>query len=98
LRWLCKRFGFERLSLKRRKLRCYFIKNGQSSYYETAFFQQLLGYVSTKGIKMGLSLKQSTQYLIMIKDGVKNLKDAQAILKKILEDVTTLDKTLQKKS
>jgi len=98
LRWLCKRFGFERLSLKKRKLRCYFIKNGQSSYYETAFFQELLGYVSTKGIKMGLSLKQSTQYLIMIKDGVKNLKDAQAILKKILEDVTTLDNTLKKKS
>ena len=91
LRWLCKRFGFERLSYKKRKLRCYFIKNGQSSYYETEFFQQLLGYISTKGLPMGLSLKQSSQYLIMIKDDVKNLKDAQKILNKIFEDVTTLN-------
>jgi len=98
LRWLCKRFGFERLSLKKRKLRCYFIKNGQSAYYETAFFQGLLGYVSTKGIKLGLTLKQSSQYLIMIKDGVKNLKEAEVIMKKILEDVSNLDSVKKEKS
>jgi len=87
LRWLCKTMGFERLSLKGRKLRCYFVSNPQSRFYETPHFQTMLQYISTDGIALGLSMKQSTQFLILIKDGVKNLKEARIILERIAEDV-----------
>ncbi|NNE28451.1 MAG: transcription-repair coupling factor, partial [Saprospiraceae bacterium] len=57
LRWLCTELGFERLILKSNKLRCYFITNPQSPFYETAFFQNMLRYVATSGAKKGLSFK-----------------------------------------
>jgi len=87
LRWLCKRIGVERLSLKSRKLRCYFIANAQSSFYETPLFTNLLNYISTKGTEQGLSIKQSNKYLIMVKDQVNNLKAARKILENLLEDL-----------
>ncbi|MFT5910341.1 MAG: transcription-repair coupling factor (superfamily II helicase), partial [Paraglaciecola sp.] len=39
LRWICKELGFERVILKNGKLRCYFVENPQSPYYESATFQ-----------------------------------------------------------
>jgi len=80
LRWICKEMGIERLSLKNRKLRCYFVSNPQSSFYETAFFNNLLQYITSNGAAEGLSLKQSNKYLIMVKDGVNNLKACRKIL------------------
>lgn len=87
LRWLCRKMGFERISLKRKKMRCYFISNGQSGYYETAFFKALLAYISKDGHRMQISLKQSAKFLILIKDGVRNLKEAMIILQRIQEDL-----------
>ncbi len=87
LRWICKLLGFDRLSLKARKLRCYFVSNPQSSFYEGDFFHAALNYISTKGIEQGLTLKQSRTFLILIKDGVKNLQEARVLLMSILEDV-----------
>ncbi len=87
LRWLCKLIGVERLSLKNRKLRCYFINNPQSSFYETAIFNNLMSYISTKGNEVGLSLKQSNKFLILIKDQVNNLKASRKVLEQLLKDV-----------
>jgi len=87
LRWICKKLGMERLSLKSRKLRCYFISNPQSSFFETDFFNNLIKYVSTVGAEHGLSLKQSQKHLILIKDGVNNLKASRKILENILTEV-----------
>ena len=87
LRWICKKMGIERLSLKNRKLRGYFIKNAQSSFYETKFFNEFLAYIAQKGPEQGLSLKQSKNYLILVKDGVNNLKACRKLLEKILEDI-----------
>lgn len=87
LRWICKQMGFDRLSLKSRKLRCYFVSNPQSSFYEGDFFNAALQYVSTKGVELGLTLKQSRNFLIVIKEDVKNLKEARVLLESILEDI-----------
>ncbi len=83
LRWLCKQMGFERLSLKGRKLRGYFVLNPQSSFYETKFFQNILAYVGKQGVRKGISLKQSRNFLIFIKEDVKNLKKARSILESV---------------
>ncbi len=89
LRWQCKQLGFERLSLKNRKLRCFFIANAQSSFFESDRFNEILKYISTDGQALGLNLKQSRNYLIVIKDGVKNLKEANVVLNRIQESLTS---------
>jgi transcription-repair coupling factor (superfamily II helicase) len=89
LRWRCKEMGFEKLTLKNNVMRGYFIGNAQSAFYETAYFQKLLQYLSTNGMKLGLSLKQSRNYLIMKKENVSNLKEASIILDRITEDIVS---------
>ncbi len=87
-RWVCKRLGFERLILKNRKLRCYFITNPQSPFYETEIFNNMLQYIATQGHKSGLSFKKSNKYFIMVKDGVAKLDDARLILDDIYRAVS----------
>ncbi|MCP3929577.1 MAG: transcription-repair coupling factor [Bacteroidetes bacterium] len=81
LRWICRRLGFEQVVLKSNKLRCYFIQNPQSAFYETATFNTLLQFVATEGFKHGLNFKKSAKYFILIKDRVKSLKNARTVLK-----------------
>ena len=88
LRWICKELGIERLSLKSRKMRCYFVGNAKSSFYESPLFDKLMKHISTKGPELGLTLKQSPKYLIMIKDGVNNLKSCRKILENLQEDIS----------
>ena len=87
LRDLCKQLGFERLSLKKNKMRCFFIRNAQSPYFESDIFNKFMSYISGDGKKLGIVLKQTPAFLIMTRDGVKNLKEAKIILERIREDV-----------
>ena len=87
LRWICKQMGIERLSLKSNKLRCYFVSNAQSSFYETKLFNSFLQYVSTQGPALGLSLKQSSKNLILIKDKVYNLKQSRKLLESVRTEI-----------
>ncbi len=80
LRWISKQLGFERLILKSKKLRCYFISNPQSAFFETDLFNNLIKHVTINGKQSGLSLKQSNKYLILSKENVKNLKEAKKVL------------------
>ncbi len=87
LRWTCKQLGFERLHLKGRKMRCYFVSDPQSPFFETKLFNNIVQYVSSKGERKGLTFKQSNRHFIMIKDGVKSLKQARQTLQNLLEQV-----------
>ena len=87
VRWICQKMGFERLSLKQRKLRCYFISNAQSPFYETALFKNFMKLITMHGQKAGLTLKQSSRYLILIKENVKSLKQVKQILERIHKTV-----------
>jgi len=80
VRWQCKELGFERLIFKNRKLRCYFISNPQSPFFETKLFQDLVRYVTVHGAEKGLSFKKSVQHFILVKDGVRSMKVVQEIL------------------
>ncbi len=83
LRWRCKSLGFERLILKNHKLRCYFVENPQSPYFETDLFQKIVQYVATEGQNDGLSFKKTHRHFIMIKSGVRSLRAANEVLEKL---------------
>jgi transcription-repair coupling factor (superfamily II helicase) len=89
LRWSCRELGFERVILKNRKLRCYFVENPQSPFYESEIFQKIMSHLVTSGKKEGISLKQSNRHFIMIKDGIRSLTQANAVLKGIIERIDT---------
>lgn len=83
LQWVCKKIGFERLILKGGKLRCYFISDPQSSFYETEHFQKIAQLVASKGRIMGISLKQTNKDLILVQDEVWSLKAVKSLLEQI---------------
>ncbi|MCB0548538.1 MAG: transcription-repair coupling factor [Phaeodactylibacter sp.] len=94
LRWVCKALGFERLILKNDKLRCYFVDNPQSPFYESQLFQNILDFVNQEGPRRGLGFKQSNRYFILVKDHVKSLQEAHEVLEKIRGkvEITPADK------
>ena len=85
LRWLCSKMGFEKLSLKKKKLRCYFVRNPQSPFYQTDLFNRFMDFMGSEGESVELTLKQSNTSLILIKENVKNLKAARIILERVRE-------------
>ncbi|MEN0005813.1 MAG: TRCF domain-containing protein, partial [Bacteroidota bacterium] len=90
LRWTCKRLGFERVILKNNKLRCYFVENPQSLFYDSPVFQKILQFVTVQGHKYGLSFKKTPRHFIMIKEGVSSLRQARKellVLEEALADV-----------
>ena len=84
LRWLCKKLGFERLIFKGHKLRCYFISDAQSSFFETEQFKKLLEFINTRGRVMGLSMKQTNKELIVVQDDVRGIKQAKSTLEQLV--------------
>ncbi len=86
MRWYCKALGFERLNWKGKKLRCYFINNPQSSFYETEHFNRLIDYVNSLGDRH-LGFKQSTRHFFLVKDECNSLKHAVHTLKIIVDGV-----------
>ncbi len=87
LRWLCKQLGFERLTLKNKKMRCYFISNPQSPFFETPLFNHLLQFVAKKGPRHKLTFKKSVRHFILIRDEVKNLREVHNILNLLIKNV-----------
>lgn len=87
VRWLCKKLGFERISLKGNKLRAYFIGNAQSSYFESKLFNDILSYVAKHADRKRVTLKQSSRFLILIKERVRNLREAKDFFEKMLAEL-----------
>ena len=85
LRWLAKKLGFERILFKNGKLRCYFISNQDSAFYQSPLFMQILQYTQTHSKQA--HFKQTDKYLLMIFENIKNMKEAHAVLQKVEEYV-----------
>ena len=85
LRWISKELGFERIILKNRKLRCYFVENAQSPYYESQTFNNIFEFITKRGHEFGFSFKKTNRHFLLVKDGVRSMKAAQHILLKIKE-------------
>lgn len=85
IRRSAKKLGFERITLKNRKLICFFISNPQSAYFETSIFQGIMQFMVTEGQLRGLTIKQSKTSLIMVKENVKTLEDVKILLENLLD-------------
>ncbi len=86
MRWHCKALGFDRLNLKGNKLRCYFVNDPQSTFYESDHFNHLIDYVNNLGDRH-LRFKQSVRHFFLVKDECKTLKQAVHTLKGVVEGV-----------
>ncbi|MCP4440932.1 MAG: transcription-repair coupling factor [Aureispira sp.] len=86
IRWIARQLGFERIMLKNRRLRCYFIGDQQSSFFETEQFKKILGYIQSHSDHR-FYLKQSTRYLLLVCDDIKSLTKAKQILEQVLTAV-----------
>lgn len=81
LRWVATRLGFEQLMLKGGKMRCYFLNNQHSAYFASDTFGKVLEFVKYK--PHIATLKQSNNSLILIFEGVKNMRHAREFLETV---------------
>lgn len=84
IRWTAKKLGIERILFKNNKLRCYFLNNAKSSFYETPFFQTFLQLLSTYDFKKDWSLKQTNDSLILGRDGIQSMKEVKKVMENLL--------------
>jgi len=85
LRWMCKKLGFERLTLKNNKLRCFFMSDPQSAFFETNQFNQTVQFIGAHGRKMNISLKQTPRELIVIQEDIRSIQQAKKTLETLLK-------------
>ena len=78
LRWFARDMGMERIIFKNRKLRCYFIENSGSVFYDSALFQHIMQVVAEK--KTTGTLKQTDKHLILIFEHVQSMQHARSLL------------------
>ncbi len=85
LRWTCRKIGFERVTIKNGVYKGYFPANPQSAFYESDFFQSLMGYIA-KGTS-GFHLKQGRKHLIMYREGIPGVAEARTVTASFLHEM-----------
>ncbi len=85
LRWSAKKAGFERVILKSGKLRCYFLENPDSPFYQSSIFQVILSNLQQSG---RMHLKQSGESLILTIDSVHTMGQAMKLIERLTENVS----------
>ena len=86
LRWLGQSLGFERIMLMKGKLRCFFVSEQESPYYESALFKSLLSYIQANSDHR-FFLKQTPKYLILVREGMHELAQVRRLLVQMSERV-----------
>ncbi|MCO5249084.1 MAG: transcription-repair coupling factor [Chitinophagales bacterium] len=81
VRWSAKKVGFERIILKAGKMRCYFIENQNSPFFETNIFRQILTNIQQN---KRASLKQSSQSLILTFESIWTMEQAKKMLDSLI--------------
>jgi transcription-repair coupling factor (superfamily II helicase) len=77
LRWMAKKIGFEKLTLKNGRLFGYFVGDENSSYYQSSAFTHILNYM--KNNPVAFKMDQTKSKLRLIFDKVETVR--QAIMK-----------------
>jgi len=83
LQWFAKRIGFQRIILKDRLMRCYFIHDPESPYFESLTFGRILEYLQVHPDRC--QIKQTPKYLSIRFKDVPSMKNAHWHLKQMLE-------------
>lgn len=81
LRWIAKKLGFEKISLKNNVMKCYFASEDKS-YFHSAIFEKILAYVQQHPTRY--ALKETTKNLILIAEHITSITHAQEILATML--------------
>ena len=87
IRWVCRHLGFERCVIKNSKLQCFFVLDAQSAFYDTGFFKNFLALLASDGESLGIRMKQSRQYLILIKEDMQSLESCRDFLSELRQKV-----------
>jgi len=85
LQWLGKAIGFEKISLKKNILRCYFIADQQSKYFESDAFRNVLGFVQANPRRT--NLKEVKNSLRLSIESVNTIDQALLFLTEIAAPV-----------
>ncbi len=75
-RWAAIILGFEKMTLKEKTMRCYFINKNDSPYFESNLFKNILDYLQKETNKA--RLKQAGKNFLLVVD---DIKDMQAMLR-----------------
>lgn len=93
IRNIAKKMGFERVVFKKSKLRCFFIENAQSPFYESSMFSRVMNVLTTaKAQRLGLKMKQTPRSLILIKEKIETISQVHRLLKELEEEVVSIVK------
>lgn len=87
LRWISKKLGFERVILKNECLKCFFLGNPQSSFYESPKFQATLAFINHPSLSNKVKLKNARRHLIMQADHISTIHEALDFLKRLHQQV-----------
>ncbi|WP_212001468.1 transcription-repair coupling factor [Chitinophaga sp. HK235] len=82
-RWMAIQLGFEKMMLKEENLRCYFINNPDSPYFESPTFHHILTYIQTR--VNNAKLKQVGKNFMLVVNRIRNMDDLYAFLKGITD-------------
>jgi transcription-repair coupling factor (superfamily II helicase) len=80
-RKLAVELGFEKMTLKNEILRCYFINNPDSPYFESPTFHQILQFIQTSLNKA--KLKQTGKLFMLIIEDIKAMNALLSLLKRM---------------
>ncbi len=85
LRWLAIELGFEKVIMKRKKMVLHFISNQESSYYDSALFQNIIKFIQTK--KSQFRIRENKGKLTLAAEPVESVLKACEILVVISESI-----------
>jgi transcription-repair coupling factor (superfamily II helicase) len=77
-RWLAKELGFEKLILKNKQMRLYFISDPDSAYFESETFNAILDFIQ-KSVN-NARLKQVGKNFMLVVENIKRMSDVHSFL------------------
>jgi transcription-repair coupling factor (superfamily II helicase) len=88
IKWIATKLGFEKIVMKHNKFVGYFIKDQQSSFYQSIGFTKVLQYIQTNPTACKMKEKQTRQglRLLLTFDNIKSVDKALKVLQPILNE------------
>ncbi len=88
-RWLAKELGFEKLILKNKQLRLYFISDPNSAYFESPTFNHILDFIQRN--MNNARLKQVGKNFLLVVDNMKAMRDVHIFLDRVTTSLQPAD-------
>lgn len=72
LRWLAEALGFEKVTLKNKQMKCYFVPSERNRYYQSPVFGNIMKKIQERA--RHCKIKEYKNRLILVIDGVQSIK------------------------